>query len=602
MLTRVCALLAALTAASACGDDEDACALRPGDGISLGFQGTGKTPRCIHGTVHARRDGVWTTAGVALDSDLELTFWIVADAPVEALAIQLEDVPADRMLQQGWQSWSWVGSVEIPPAVTLDDDGFPAMPVPDTGDPLDEEQGVSYHSAVIRGGPEPTDGVLSIAALRAEHAATGIAVVGDGEIADVTIVWNPQRTTIDGVDGEVRSDPIYFTHTSTPEGAMDDLARKLAAEHEPDALAPRRPPAGWFTWNERFADIDEAYVTAHLDVVEAELSPLGMPLVEIDDGWEVAWGDWTANAQFPSGMPALADAITSRGLVAGIWMAPFLVDVDAQAAQGDPARFVRGPDGEPLVHRLTGITRDFYVVDTTNPDGIALAAAPLAALAAAGYTYFKLDFLYAAAFSGTRAEDVTGVEALRLGLAALRDAVGPDAVIEACGAPILPVIGRADVLRFGADTAFDGFGLDFTLVGWMARSLAGRSYLWPQIWLDADQAQVRAPYTEAEARASAALTALAGPAYSLGDDLTTLPADRLAIALEAQVRAIAGHDRPPRALGIMDAASPEVVGSPILEAFRAPAGVLVPAATSFELEDGTIVEDDWNATHDVEIR
>jgi len=583
--------------ASGCGGDD--CATGVGDGtITLALDG-----RCVRGTLLARRDGVWSSdrvgAELTPDDAGGMVITLTGDAPVEGLAIELPEIDAGWMLQQGWQSWSWVGTVTIPGAIRLHDDGLPEMAMPDRGDPIDEEQGVAYHSALFRradGGP-----VLTLAALRAERAATGIAAVRAGERADVTVLWGPQRETIAGDGGVVRSDPLYVAAAPDAEAAMDRLAAAIAAEHAGDGFTPARPPAGWYSWNERFEDIDEAFVTAHIDEVAADLAPHGLELVEIDDGWEAAWGDWVAGDRFPSGMTALGEAITGRGLVAGVWMAPFLVDVESAAAAGAPERFVRGPDGEPLRHTFTGNRRTFFVIDATSPAGMAIATDAIAQLADDGFTYFKLDFLYAGAFAGTRSEDVTGVEALRRGLAALREAAGPDAVINACGAPILPVVGLADSLRFGADTAFDGFPLSFSIVGWMARSLAGRAYLAPVVWLDADQVQVRLPYDDAEARTGAVLTALAGAAYSLGDDLTVLPADRLAIALDEVVLDLAAAPAPPRAIGLMDEASSELVGSPLLEALRAPAGVLVPAASRFEIVGGSgtpyTIEVDWNGTH-----
>jgi alpha-galactosidase len=44
------------------------------------------------------------------------------------------------------------------------------------------------------------------------------------------------------------------------------------------------------------------------------------------------------------------------------------------------------------------------------------------------------------------------VEAYRSGLALVRDAVGPEAHIVGCGAPILPSIGLVDAMRVSADT------------------------------------------------------------------------------------------------------------------------------------------------------
>lgn len=582
----------------ACGEDDECT-------TGVGANGTvtmSVGDRCVRGTILTRRDGVWAagdgTAELNVDANGGIRLVLIAPAPVEGLALALPGIDAQRVLQQGWQSWSWVGTTLIPGAVPLHADGLAATPLPDAGDPVAEVQGVSYHSALLRrddGGP-----VLAIAALRAEHAATAIATVdGDGGGADVTVIWGAQREILEGDGTTVRSDPLYLTLRPTAEDALDALSDALADEH--DGFTPAATPAGWYSWNHRFEDIDEAYIAAHVEQVAAELAPLGMDLVEIDDGWEVAWGDWIANERFGTGMAALGATITDAGLTAGIWLAPFLVDVESQAAQGATTLFVQGPDGQPLRHTLTGNNRTFYILDATNPDAMAIVTGPIADLAAAGYTYFKLDFLYAGAFAGQRAERVSGVEALRIGMEALRAAAGPDAVLEACGAPPLPMLGLADTLRFGADTAFDGFELNFTLVGWMARSLAGRRYYWPTIGLDADQVQVREPLTTDQARSGAIITALAGSAYSLGDDLTTLPADRRALALDPTVLDLAAAPAPARAIGAMDQASPEVVSSPILEWLRQPGGVLTPAATRFEIEGGSgtryTIEVDWNGDH-----
>ncbi len=582
----------------ACGENDECTTGVAADGaVTMSFG-----DRCVRGTILARRDGVWAagdaTAELTVDASGGIGLVLVAEAPVEGLAIALPGVDAERVLQQGWQSWSWVGTTEIPGAVPLHADGLAATPLPDGGDPVAEVQGVSYHSALLRrddGGP-----VLAIAALRADHAATAIAAVdGDGSGADVTVIWGAQRETLDGDGTTVRSDPLYVTVRPTAEDALDALSDALAAAH--DGFTPAATPAGWYSWNERFEEIDEAYIAAHVEQVAAELAPLGMDLVEIDDGWALAWGDWTVNPRFGGGMAALGATITDAGLTAGIWFAPFLVDVESQTAQREPTLFVRGPDGQPLRHMITGNNRTFYILDATNPDAMAVVTGPIADLAAAGFTYFKLDFLYAGAFAGQRADDVTGMEALRVGMEALRAAAGPGAVINACGAPPLPMLGLADTLRFGADTAFGGFDLNFTLVGWMARSLAGRRYYWPTIGLDADQVQVRAPLTVDQARSGAILTALAGSAYSLGDDLTTLPADRRAVALDATVIDLAAAAAPARAIGAMDHASPEVAASPILEWLREPGGVLTPAATRFEIEGGSgtlyTIEVDWNGDH-----
>ncbi len=327
-------------------------------------------------------------------------------------------------------------------------------------------------------------------------------------------------------------------------------------------------------------------MTAHVDLVAAELLPKGLPLVEVDDGWEVAWGDWRANPKFPSGMGGVGKAITDKGLKAGVWLAPFLVDVGSDVAKGaDPSVFVQGADGKPLQHQPTGSPNRYYVLDGTNPDAMKLATDPIATLATFGFTFFKLDFLYAGAIPGVRKDKTaTGIQALHAGLSSLRAAMGDGAIFNACGAPIFPLLGHADSMRIGSDTANAAVALLWSDVVFAARNTAARSFLGPLVWLDGDQTQVRDPYTAEEARVSALVAAMSGPAYALGDDLRALPPDRLAIALDPEVLDLAGADAPAVPLDPLEGPTDTIYISPILDAFANPASTGAPPPTRFAMK------------------
>jgi alpha-galactosidase len=468
---------------------------------------------------------------------------IVAAAapPVEAFVITVPGVAGEAILQQGYQSWGFSGAVRLPDAVPQNPDGAPQLGAA-RGDTLLETAGVSYGSAVIGapGGPFLIAGGLS-----AEHATTGVTATrpAAGGAAEVTLVYGATREPLPiGADGRVASEPLYLATAADAEAGLDGLAAAMKAAQPATAVAPRRPPGGWYSWNELFTKVSADEVLAHVDVVASQLAPLGLPLVEIDDGWEQAWGDWTANDRFPGGMTVTGQAITAEGLVAGVWMAPFLVDVASHTGMtSDPALFLQDPGGGPFVHAPPGQARQFYVLDGTSAASMAIATDAIAALRAAGFRFFKLDFLYAGALPGGHSQPgATGNEALRSGLSRIREAMGPDAVLNACGAPVATVLGLADSLRVGADTAYEGVTLSWPLLTFAARNLSARAHLAPLVWPDADQAQVRAPYTDAEARAAATLAALAGPAYALGDDLTKLDPARLSLALDATVLDLAG--------------------------------------------------------------
>lgn len=531
---------------------------------------------CLRGAaLRVRSGGAWREAGegdtidvaAAGDGDLLVTL-AAAEGPVEAFELSFPAVDATAMLQQGYQSWSFAGTVKLPEAVPMDDGGAPELTAAGTGSPIDEVEGVSYGSAVLGGGAGTP---LVLGAVSAEHATTGIAATASSDGARVAIVYGAAREPLPaGEGGVVRSEPLFFGAAAQVNDGLARLAAAMGAALPAGTPEPKRPPGGWFSWNEKFAEVDAELVLAHVDIVESTLAPAGLPLVEIDDGWEGLWGDWQANDKFPGGMEAMGAAITGKGLVAGVWMAPFLVELGSQAASAiDPAFLVKGADGEPLVHRPSGSSRDFHVLDGGNPAAMKLATDAVTALRGAGFRFFKFDFLYAGALPGGRGDAATtGTDALRAGLASLREAAGADAIINACGAPIVPVLGLTDSLRIGSDTAFDGAALSWPLVAFAGRSHAARAFLAPLAWPDADQVQLRPPYSEEEAHAGAVVAALAGPAYSFGDDLGVLDPARLALGLAPEVLDIAGASVPALPLDFFEAPAEEVVESPIIDVIQ----------------------------------
>ena len=560
---------------------------------------------CVRGVrARALRAGVWSNDGVAIrvaERANGVVVTIEAGGGADAYELRIPDVAADRMLQQGHQSWSFSGPTQIPTSVPLHADGAPAFTAAGTGDVFDEVLGVSYQSVVVGGGDGP---YLTVGAASTRRAYTAVAAVttGNGR-ADLTVVYNTTREPL-GADA---SEPLAIFGSNEAGGGLELLAAVMGEELPADSPAPQRPPGGWFSWNERFDDIDQQFIRDHIAEVGGDLAAAGMPLVEIDDGWSLHWGDWRENARFGDGMEALGAEITAAGLVAGVWMAPFLIDVDSEvAATIDPAFVVRDDGGNPKEFSFTGLVPTFYVLDGTNPSAFAIVTDHVERLAAAGFTFFKFDYLFAGSLPGVRGGGATGVEALRSGMQLLRQAAGSGAVINACGTPITAVIGLADSIRVGADTAFTAADLDWSMIAFAARSYAARAYLHPLIWPDADQAQLRLPYTAAQAQVGAVVSALAGPAYALGDDLTPLDPERLAIGLDADVLDISRAAAPALAVDLLEAPVNEVVTSPAIEAIRYPNSTEAPPPSEFRVTGGSgaryVVTFDWLTDHGVAIR
>ena len=99
----------------------------------------------------------------------------------------------------------------------------------------------------------------------------------------------------------------------------------------------------------------------------AGLDGLPFDVVQLDDGWERAVGDWEANDRFPSGMAATARMITDAGFRAGLWLAPMIALPDSRFAIDRPDLLIQSPDGGPLVagYNWGG---PYYALDTTQEE------------------------------------------------------------------------------------------------------------------------------------------------------------------------------------------------------------------------------------------
>ena len=107
--------------------------------------------------------------------------------------------------------------------------------------------------------------------------------------------------------------------------------------HEGVQMQPSEPEAFepvWCAWGyHRLFTIDEVIGT--LDKVKE----LGFTWVDVDDGYQIAEGDWNTNERFPGGdkdMRRMTDEIHKRGLKAKLWWAPLAADPDTKLVKEHP--------------------------------------------------------------------------------------------------------------------------------------------------------------------------------------------------------------------------------------------------------------------------
>ncbi|MCS0498547.1 glycoside hydrolase family 36 protein [Protaetiibacter mangrovi] len=217
-----------------------------------------------------------------------------------------------------------------------------------------------------------------------------------------------------------------------------------------ERLGSRSLRAGrvWSSWYSFYEELDEGLVRNTVDGLN------GMPfdVVQLDDGWEPSVGDWEANDRFPSGMAATARTITDAGFRAGLWLAPFIALPHSVFARDRPELLIQGEDGAPLVagYNWGG---PYYGLDTTHPEVVAHLRELFTRVVGWGFSYLKLDFMYAGALAGGRSSEVHRERAYRDAIALIRETVGDDVYLLGCGVPIIPSIGVFDGVRVGPDVA-----------------------------------------------------------------------------------------------------------------------------------------------------
>jgi alpha-galactosidase len=325
-------------------------------------------------------------------------------------------------------------------------------------------------------------------------------------------------------DEPVPLEPLLILEGGAVEGLLDVYARSVKRANRV-RIGPWNP-VGWCSWYHYFGKLGWPDVLENLEVAARDRQAFPFDVFQVDDGYETDIGDWmTAKPGYPE-LPGLAEAITGMGYRAGIWTAPF-------SAAETSELFARHPDwmvaegGRPKPC-YKGWGKTIYALDTTHPGVKSWLHATVAALRRAGFTYLKIDFLFAAAMPGNRHASVTPIQAYREGLRTIRPAAGRDFVL-ACGAPLLPSVGLVDGMRIGEDTApywrtrpsgFQGPNAYFALKNALMRQFMHRAF-----WLnDPDCLLLRGRETEL-AESERELYALAAGAL----DNMVLVSDKLSL-------------------------------------------------------------------------
>jgi hypothetical protein len=362
--------------------------------------------------------------------------------------------------------------------------------------------------------------------LNMEHASLSMKTVSDVK----TVTVRPK--------GELQSDELLLSLQSSPFDNLQDYGQYLQAfapfVYKPFTPNGRQPitftggthiPSGWCSWYYYYQNISEDSIIQNLNVVADSLKESGARYVQIDDGFQLAAGDWDTNEKFPHGHKWLVEQIHSKGLLAGLWIAPFAVAESSSVYKQHKNWLLRDENDTPKEF----FANDWwggriYALDPTIPEVQQWLEVLFATITKVwGYDYVKIDFLYFAGEGGKYSQPVSSAQAYQMGLRAIRKGVSSDKFILGCGAPIGSSVGYVDGMRIGSDIYAAWGGI---LPG--VNAAVQRSFYHNNVWYnDPDCLVVREPLTMEQARVWATAIALSGQMNMMSDKLPDLSAERI---------------------------------------------------------------------------
>ena len=338
------------------------------------------------------------------------------------------------------------------------------------------------------------------------------------------------------------SEKLMFEAGADYEKQLVTYGEAIRKLHHP--RIPDETPMGWWSWTAYYANINEGETLVNADWQAAHLKKFGYNFLQVDEGYQYARGEYiTPNAtQYPNGMRALGHHVVGDGLVFGVWTAPFEVTTRAWVYENHKDWLVHNVKGEPIPEQMLWRQKSDrrYALDTTNPGAQEYLRQTYRTLVREwGVRFIKLDFMDSTAIEGFMYRPhTTALEALRIGLQVIRDAVGEDVILDKDGSPMLTPVGLVDTGRISADTAHSFEGTRTAAPG-----IAARFYMHRNYFIDdpdafntvaetfADRTRASGEYPLNLAQASVALSAVSGGMYEIGDDMVVMGAqkDRLAL-------------------------------------------------------------------------
>ena len=318
----------------------------------------------------------------------------------------------------------------------------------------------------------------------------------------------------------------------------DFYRRRFHVDYKPLGPAARKEtPAGWMSWYAVRFDACEKVILENAKVQKAHLARYGANTVWVD--WEWAHRDFTGldhpgtdmfhpdPIAYPRGMAPVAAEIKAMGFTPALWLGPTC----------DPTRnevLEKHPD--LILHQKPAWCGQYHL-DVTHPAFLSEVLPRMLQNARDwGYEAIKWDELPLCADMQDACREkrfdpqLSTRQALKNAFQKARDMLGDETYMLFCAGEGEReedlAIGSFDAMRIGGDI----FNWDDFLANGLDRIYDTYFYHRNAILCDADNVVIREEFNDMnQARTRATLVSLLGLPFTLGDDLTKLPPERMDI-------------------------------------------------------------------------
>ena len=378
-----------------------------------------------------------------------------------------------------------------------------------------------------------------------------------------TLAFRPHNTLnppLRLAEGERIDTEIYYLDlcASNPLDGLEAYATAIKDWQGIRLWTERHPeigvPNGWNSWSGSGrsggygSGINEAIIMDNLDVMDREFRKWGIRFFQIDDGWQVAEGDWEVRKdRFPdregkNGIEWILDQARQRGFHTGIWISPYNALESSRLVAEHPEWFAE----KDLIGFLS-VNEDMKILDITHPEVQEWLAHLMSTLKGWGCAWIKLDFGYWFLMSKDwYQKNITRVNGHRQGQKIVKDILGPDMFFLSVSV-MGPNYGIVDGDRITLDTmpVWDGekggeldifTQLDNQGIKPSVRTIQRRYYLHQRVWIQhPDLIFFRAhadpqypPLTLVESRTLCQLVAYSGGIVKIGEKLVDMSGEAVA--------------------------------------------------------------------------